>query len=124
MTDFENYIKGILQQILNSYQILDKLKDKPGELEIIKIELSKINGLIQVVVNKLDLSKNSSNDFVKLLFASKYFIENYDFLREIESISKLYSDDPSRLKNLRFTILNALNDKKLIDKIESILSKS
>jgi hypothetical protein len=124
MTDFENYIKGILQQILNSYQILDKLKDKPGELEIIKIELSKINGLIQVVVNKLDLSKNSSNDFVKLLSASKYFIENYDFLREIESISKLYSDDPSRLKNLRFTILNALNDKKLIDKIESILSKS
>ncbi len=124
MTDFENYIKGILQQILDSYQILDKLKDKPGDLEIIKIELSKINGLIQVVVNKLDLSKNNSDNFVKLLSASKYFIENYDFFREIESISKLYSDDPSRLKNLRFTILNALNDKKLIDKIESILSKS
>jgi len=124
MNNFENYIKRVLQQILDSYQILNVLKDKPGDLEIIKRELSKINGLIQVVVNKLDLSKNRSDDFMALLSAGKYFIENYDFFREIETMSKLYSDDPNRLKNLRYTILNALNDKKLMEKIEIIMKKS
>jgi len=124
MNNFENYIKRVLQQILDSYKILDDLNDKPGDLEIIKRELSKINGLIQVVVNKLDLSKNRSDDFMALLYAGKYFIENYDFFREIETMSKLYSDDPNRLKNLRYTILNALNNKKLMEKIETIMKKS
>jgi len=124
MNNFENYIKRVLQQILDSYQILDDLNDKPGDLEIIKRELSKINGLIQVVVNKLDLSKNRSDDFMALLYAGKYLIENYDFFREIETMSKLYSDDPNRLKNLRYTILNALNNKKLMEKIETIMKKS
>ncbi len=71
----------------------------------------------------MDLSKNSSDDFVALSSTGKYFIENYDFFREIETISKLYSNDPNRLKNLRYTILNALNDKKLMEKIKSLMSK-
>ncbi len=44
MVDFAEYVKGILQQIKDSYQILEGLGDKPGDLEIIKIELLKING--------------------------------------------------------------------------------
>jgi len=123
MTSFDDYLRGILEQILESNQILNDLQDKLGDLEIIKKEISKINGLITVVINKLDVSDNSSDDFVSLLSAGKYYIENYDFTREIETMSKLYSNDSNRLKNIRYTILDSLQDKKLMEKIETISKK-
>ena len=123
MTSFDDYLRGILEQILESYQILNELTYKPGDLEIIKKEISKIIGLITVVVKKLEISDNSSDDFVSLLSAGKNYIENYDFIREIETMSKLYSNDSNRLKNIRYTILAALKDKKLIEKIETITKK-
>ena len=123
MTSFDDYLRGILEQILESNQILKNLQDKLGDLEIIKKEISKINGLITVVINKLEASDNSSDDFVSLLSAGKYYLENYDFTREIETMSKLYSNDSNRLKNIRYTILDSLRDKKLMEKIETISRK-
>lgn len=123
MINFENYLKGILKQIFDSYQLLDNLDDKSGDLEIIKKELSKINGLLQVVINKLDSSSNNSNDYVELLSASNFYITNYEFFREIETMSKLYSEDSHRLKNLRQSIIDSLHDGKLIEKIESLMEK-
>ena len=81
MSGFENYLKGLLKQILDSYQILNELKDRSGDLEIIKKEVSKINGLITVLVNKLESSKNNSDDFVVLASSGKYYLENYYFYR-------------------------------------------
>ena len=123
MTSFDDYLRGILEQILESIQILNDLQDKLGDLEIIKKEISKINGLITVVINKLDVSDNSSDDFVSLLSAGKYYLENYDFTREIETMSKLYSNDSNRLKNIRYTILDSLQDKKLMEKIDTLSRK-
>ena len=123
MTSFDDYLRGILEQILESNQILNDLQDKLGDLEIIKKEISKINGLITVVINKLEASDNSSDDFVSLLSAGKYYLENYDFTREIETMSKLYSNDSNRLKNIRYTILDSLQDKKLMEKIETLSRK-
>ncbi len=123
MTSFDDYLRGILEQILESNQILKNLQDKLGDLEIIKKEISKINGLITVVINKLKASDNSSDDFVSLLSAGKYYLENYDFTREIETMSKLYSNDSNRLKNIRYTILDSLQDKKLMEKIETLSRK-
>lgn len=123
MTSFDDYLQSILEQILESNQILNDLQDKLGDLEIIKKEISKINGLITVVINKLKASDNSSDDFVSLLSAGKYYLENYDFTREIETMSKLYSNDPNRLKNIRYTILDSLRDKKLMEKIETLSRK-
>ncbi len=123
MTSFDDYLRGILEQILESHQILNNLQDKLGDLEIIKKEISKINGLITVVINKLKASDNSSDDFVSLLSAGKYYLENYDFTREIETMSKLYSNDSNRLKNIRYTILDSLQDKKLIEKIDTLSRK-
>ncbi len=123
MTSFDDYLRGILEQILESNQILKNLQDKLGDLEIIKKEISKINGLITVVINKLKASDNSSDDFVSLLSAGKYYLENYDFIREIETMSKLYSNDSNRLKNIRYTILDSLQDKKLMEKIDTLSRK-
>ena len=38
----DNYIKNLLEQTLGSYKIIKGLKDKPGDLVILKKELGKI----------------------------------------------------------------------------------
>ena len=120
MTSFDEYAKGILKQILESYQTLLNLNDKPGDLEIIKTELLKTNGLFQVIVKKIELSKINSDEYVKLSKLSKHYLENYEFNREIDTMSNLYYDDPNILKNIRLKIIDSLQDKKLMETVETI----
>jgi len=123
LTDFNEYLKGILQQILDSYEKLTKLDDKPNDLQILKQELSKIIGLFLVIKNKVEVKTNQSDSFVTLYKLSSYYIETFDFSREIDMLSQVYYKDPNRLKNLRILILDSLNDKKMIEKLHSILNK-
>ena len=123
MTDFNDYLKGILQQILDSHQKLIELDDGPNDLQIIKKETSKIFGLFLVIKNKLHGKKNQSNSFVTLYKLSSYYIETYDFSREIDILGQIYYKDSNRLKNLRLLILDSLNDKKLIEKLQLTLKK-
>ena len=123
MNSFDNYLSGILKQILDYFQILTNLQDKANDIEIIKKELTKINGLLCVVINKLESSNDKSNDFVELLSSAKFYLENHDFFREIETLSQLYSEDSQRIKNLRHIIVEALQEKKLMQKIESLITK-
>jgi len=120
LNNFENYLNGLLSQIKDSVKIIEELKDNFGDLEIIKKELAKINGLFQVIVNKLNSVDNSSDRYVELSSAAKFYLENYSFDREIETMSKLYSNDSHRLRNIRYSILKSLTDKKLIEKVDSI----
>jgi hypothetical protein len=121
LNNFENYLNGLLSQIKDSVKIIEELKDNFGDLEIIKKELAKINGLFQVIVNKLNSFDNSSDRYVELSSAAKFYLENYSFDREIETMSKLYSKDSHRLRNIRYSILKSLTDKKLIEKVDSIM---
>ena len=117
----DEYLKGILEQILTSYKILIELNDKPNDLETIKKELSKIRGLLQVISKKLNNKKYQSDHLVTLYNLAEYYIETYDFTREIEMLAQVYYNDSNRLKNLRLLIINSLNDKKLIENIQTIL---
>jgi len=121
LNNVENYLIGLLSQIKDSVKIIEELKDNFGDLEIIKKELAKINGLFQVIVNKLNSFDNSSDRYVELSSAAKFYLENYSFDREIETMSKLYSNDSHRLRNIRYSILKSLTDKKLIEKVDSIM---
>jgi|TARA_B100000959_G_scaffold139347_1_gene146453 hypothetical protein len=123
LNSFHEYLKGILKQILNSYQILTELNDVPNDLEIINKEFSKIKGLLQVIKNKLGEKKYQSDNLVTLHKLSLHYIENYDFSREIQLLSQIYSNDPNRLKNIRLLIIESLNDRKLIEKFQIILNK-
>ena len=123
MTNLDEYLKGILSQILASYNILSTLNDNPNDLDIIKKELSKIRGLLQVMSNKLDNKKYQSDHLVTIYKLSTYYINTYDFAREIEIMSQVYYEDSSRLKNLRVLIINSLNDKKLIERFQAMLVK-
>ncbi len=121
MIEFDNYLKGLLSQIKDSVKTIEELKDKQGDLEIIKKELAKINGVFQVAVNKLKVIDNISDKYVEFSSAAENYLENYLFDREIETMSKLYSNDSHRLRNIRHSILNALSDKKLLEKVDSIM---
>jgi DNA mismatch repair ATPase MutS len=123
LNSFHEYLKGILQQILDSYQILTELNDKPEDLQTINKEFSKIRGFLQVIKNKLSEKKYQSDNLVTLYKLSSYYIENYDFVREINLLSKTYSSDPNRLKNIRLVIIKSLNDRKLIEKFQIIINK-
>ena len=120
MIAFEENIKRIIKQIFESYQTLLELEDKPGDLEIIKIELLKMNGFFQVVNKKIELSKNYSNDYVKLSKRMKHYLQNYNFIQEIETMANLYSNDPHRLKNIRLKIIESLQDKNMIETLNII----
>jgi len=64
LADIDEYLKGILEQILASYKILTELNDGPDDLDAIKKELSKIRGLLQVMSSKLGGKKYQSDHLV------------------------------------------------------------
>jgi len=121
LVTIDEYLKGILGQILASYKILTELGDNPNDLEMIKKELSKIRGLLQVICSKLGGKKYQSDHLVALYKLSTYYIDTYDFTREIENLAPVYFNDSNRLKNLRLLIIDSLNDKKMIEKLQAIL---
>ena len=123
LIDFNEYLKGILQQILASYKILTELNDNPSDLHTMKQEISKIIGLSMVVKNKLEGKKNQSDSFVTIYKLFSYYIETYDFSREIDILAQIYYKDSNRLKNLRLLIIDSLNDKHLIEKLQKILNE-
>lgn len=120
MDNFDNYIKQILDQILDSFQIIEKLSDTSGDLEILKKEWLKIRGLFLVLKRKIDDANKTNDAFVSLSKGISYYVDNYDFEREIDIMAPLYSEDTNRLKNIRYKIIESLNDKKLIEKIQII----
>ena len=123
MVTYNEYLQKILLQILDSHKTLKEIKDKPGDLEMIKKELLKINGFLKVVVNKIDSEKISASDFKKIKSKSRQYLENYSFEQEIETMATLYSNDSNRVKNMRLKILEALDDKKMIEEIEELIEK-
>ncbi len=112
-----------MRQILDSYNIIIQLDDEPSDLAIIKKELSKIRGQLNVLKNKLKSKEYQSDDLVTLYKVSLYYTETYDFSREINLLSQIYYNDPLRLKNLRLLIIESLNDKKLIEKFQEIFNR-
>jgi hypothetical protein len=115
------HLKNILNHILDSYQILDEIEDKPGDLSKIEKEMLKINGFIRVVSNKIDPDNIPASDFKILRIKFSQYLENYSFETEIKTMSSLYSNDMSRVKNMRLKILEALKSKHMIDDARELM---
>jgi len=123
MVTHNEHLKNILSHVLNSYNNLNEMKDNPGNLEIIKKELLKINGFIKVMTNNIDSENIISSDFKPLKSKFKHYLENYSFEKEIETMAPLYSNDLYRVKNMRLKILEALEDKKMINDVRELFDK-
>ena len=122
VTHYE-YLKSILEKILNAYNTLTKLEDTPGDLVLIKKEILKIDGFFHVFINKVTNENYQLTDLSELKSKFEYYLNNYSFEKEIDTMSTLYSDDSDRLKNMRLKIIESLIDKKLMDNIEYTIEK-
>ena len=122
MVTYVEHLKNILNHILDSYQILDQIEDKPGDLSNIEKEMLKINGFIRVVSNKIDVDKIPMSDFETLKIKFSRYLENYSFETEIKTMAALYSNDMSRVKNMRLKILEALKNKHMMDDTRELMS--
>ena len=123
MVSYGEHLKHILTQIVESYSFLKELQDKPGDLDIIKKEMLKINGFIKVVTNNIDEYKIPQSDFKNLKSKFNQYLENYFFEKEIETMAPLYSGDVYRIKNMRFKIIEALEDRKMVQSMENLIEQ-
>ena len=123
MISNEDYVKKILQQVLDSYRIIHNLSDKRGDLDVIKKELLKINGFFSVILKKFSESNFQLRSLLDLQPKIKNFVQSYYFVQEIDTMIPLFSEDSSRIKNMRLKILEAFQDKKLIDKLQEVLEE-
>lgn len=123
MVTYSEYLKNILIQIQESHANLNEIKDKPGDLDLINKEMLKINGMVKVILTKIEPEKIPNSDFPHLKSKLRNYMENYFFEKEIETMAPLYSNDVSRVKNMRLKIIEALNDKKMMGAIEDLIGK-
>ena len=123
MVTYNEYLKNILKQILDSYNMLKEIEDKKEDLNNIKKEMLKINGFLKVVLKKLDSDKITSSNFRIIKSKFQHYLENYYFEKEIETMAPLYSNDLSRVKNMRLKILEALEDREMMKEIEELIKK-
>ena len=123
MVSYVEYLKKILSQTIESYHNLKEIQDKPGDLDVIKKETLKINGFLKVVTNNVDEYKIPVSDFKNLKLKLNHYLENYSFEKEIETMAPLYSNDVYRIKNIRFKIIEALEDRKMIESIEDLVEQ-
>ena len=123
MVTYNEYLKNILKQILDSYNKLKEIEDKDEDLNNIKKEMLKINGFLKVVSKKIDIEKITSSNFSTVKSKFQHYLDNYYFEKEIETMAPLYSNDLKRVKNMRLKILEALEDKKMMDEVEELIEK-
>ncbi len=123
MVTYNEYLKNILKQILSSYNKLKEIEDKYEDINNIKKEMLKINGFLKVVSKKIDADKISSSDFSMVKSKFLHYLDNYYFEKEIETMAPLYSDDLNRVKNMRLKILEALEDRNMMEDVEGLIEK-
>jgi hypothetical protein len=122
MVTYVEHLKNILNHIIDSYYILETIEDKPGDLAKIEKEMLKINGFIKVIANKFDIENIPNSDFKITKTKFLQYLENYSFEKEISTMAPLYSNDVSRIKNMRLKILEALKNKNMIENVKELLN--
>ena len=120
MVIVDEYFHDLMKKILNSYDIIKNLGDSKGDFLILAVELSKINGLLKVLLRKSDEFSDKNSEFSKLKKKIQNYFENYYFVEELEKMKEIYSEDPLRVKHIRNSIVKSLQDEKMIFRIYDI----
>jgi len=115
--DRDEYLNNVMKKTLNSYSIIENLSDRPIDLELLEVEVRKINGFLMVLSKKIISLGNNSFDTKNLEKKIVFYMQNYDFSREINLLIDTYANDNLRVKNIRMSVIKSLNDGKLIESI-------
>ncbi len=117
----DEYFCDLMKKIINSYDIIKNLGDSKEDFLILDVELLKINGLLRVLLRKSEEFLDKNPKFPKLTKNIQNYFENHYFIGEIEKIKEIYSEDPLRIKHIRNSIINSLQDDKMIFRINEII---
>ena len=120
MVVVDEYFHDLMKKILSSYDIIKNLGDSKEDFFVLDVELTKINGLLRVLVRKSEEFSDKNSEFSKLQKKIQNYFENHYFIGELEKIKEIYSEDPLRVKHIRNSIINSLQDEKMIFKIYDI----
>ena len=120
MVIVDEYFHDLMKKILNSYDIIKNLGDSKEDLFTLDMELSKINGLLKVLLRKSNEFSDKNIEFSKLTKKIQNYFANHYFVEELEKIKEIYSEDPLRVKHIRNSIVKSLQDEKMIFRIYDI----
>jgi len=120
MVNVDEYLYDLMKKILDAYNIIENLGDSKNDLFILDLELGKINGLLKVLLRKTEEFSNKNDELLKLNKKISGYFENFYFENELEKIKEIYSEDPHRVKSIRNSVVNSLQDNKLIFRIYEI----
>ena len=120
MVGVDEYFHDLMNKILNSYHIIKNLEDSKEDFFTLDVELTKINGLLRVLLRKSKEYSDKNSEFLKLKKKIQNYFENYYFVEELEKIKEIYSEDPLRIKHIRNSIINSLKNDNMILRIYEI----
>ena len=120
MVVVDEYFHDLMKKILGSYDIIKNLGDSKEDFFILDVELTKINGLFRVLHRKSEEFSDENPEFSKLTKKIQNYFDNYYFIGELEKIKEIYSEDPLRIKHIRNSIINSLQNDNMIFRINKI----
>jgi hypothetical protein len=120
MVVVDEYFHNLMKKILNSYDVIKNLGDSKEDFLMLDVELTKINGLLRVLLRKSKEYSDKNSEFLKLKKKIQNYFENYYFVEELEKIKEIYSEDPLRIKHIRNSIINSLKNDNMILRIYEI----
>ena len=123
MVAVDEYFHDLMKKILTHYDIIKNLDDSKEDFFTLDIELTKINGLLKVLLRKSNEFSDKNTEFSKLTKKIQNYFNNYYFIGELEKIKDIYSEDPLRIKHIRNSIIFSLQDDKMIFRIYEIAKK-
>jgi uncharacterized membrane protein YgaE (UPF0421/DUF939 family) len=120
MVAVDEYFHDLMKKILNSYDIIKNLEDSKNDFLMLDVELTKINGLLRVLLRKSNEYSNENSEFLKLKKKIEHYFDSYYFIEELEKIKEIYSEDPLRIKHIRNSIISSLQNDNMIFRIYEI----
>jgi len=121
MIAVDEYFRDLMKKILSSYNIIKNLGDSKEDFLTLDVELTKINGLLRVLLRKSEEFSDKNPEFSKLSKKIQNYFDNYYFIGELEKIKEIYSEDPLRIKHIKNSIMNSLHNDNLIFRINEIV---
>ena len=97
--DRDEYLNNVMKKILNSYSIIENLSDRPIDLELLEVEVRKINGFLLVLSKKITPLGNNSSDTKNLEKKIIFYMQNHDFSREINLLLDTYYGKILKMKS-------------------------
>ena len=117
----DEYFCDLMKKILSRYDVIKNLEDSKEDFFTLDVELTKINGLLRVLLRKSEEFSDKNPEFSKLTKKIQNYFDNYYFIGELEKIKEIYSEDPLRIKYIRNSIINSLQNDNMVFRINKIV---